>query len=136
MQFRRQAPEAVQINMTPLIDVVFLLLIFFMVTTSFAERQLSLQLPPAETATVQRDPVSQLQVLTLYADGRLLLDEQELQDVAALENALQALLQDNPELDLVIRAEADASHRQVVAALDLARRLGIERVRIATRLAD
>lgn len=136
MQFKRQATEAVQINMTPLIDVVFLLLIFFMVTTSFPDQQLSLQLPGSETATTVRDPLPQIHQLNLYSDGRIQLNDMEINTPEQLQAQLQQAIseQDNPAL--LIRAEAQTAHQQVVSALDLARRLGIERVRIATRPID
>lgn len=133
MQFKRQATEAVQINMTPLIDVVFLLLIFFMVTTSFPDRQLSLQLPGSATAIPVRDSLPQTHLLSLYSDGRILLNDQEISTPEQLQEQLQQAIAAQDQPALVIRAEAATAHQQVVSALDLARRLGIEQVRIATR---
>lgn len=133
MQFRRQVPEPVQLNLTPLIDVVFLLLIFFMVTTRLSEQQINLRLPTAETAVEVRDGVSQTQTVNLYEDGRILLGDQPQADLTQLEAALQPLLENARQPALVIRAEGATPHQQVVAVLDMARRLGFEQVRIATR---
>lgn len=133
MQFRRQVPEPVQLNLTPLIDVVFLLLIFFMVTTRLTEQQLSLRLPTAETAVEIRDAVSQTQTVNLYEDGRILLGDQQQDGLTQLETALQPLLENARQPTLIIRAEGATPHQQVVAVLDMARRLGFEQVRIATR---
>lgn len=133
MQFRRQVPEPVQLNLTPLIDVVFLLLIFFMVTTRLSEQQINLRLPTAETAVEVRDAVSQTQTVNLYEDGRILLGDQQQDGLRQLEMALQPLLETARQPALIIRAEGATQHQQVVAVLDMARRLGFEQVRIATR---
>ena len=133
MQFRKQTSEPVQVNMTPLIDVVFLLLIFFMVTTSFPDQQLSLQLPTAGTSEPRETTRDSLFNLALFADGRIQLDDEPLSDAAALKAHLEQLLQDHPEPALLIRAEQDTPHQQLVMALDTARQLGIQRLRIATR---
>ncbi|SFB83295.1 biopolymer transport protein ExbD [Marinospirillum celere] len=133
MQFRRQSSEPVQVNMTPLIDVVFLLLIFFMVTTSFPDQQLNLQLPTAsssEPRETQRDSIFNL---ALFADGRIQLDDQEISDADALKEYLQTLLEEHTDPAILIRAEQEAPHQRLVMALDIARQLGIQQLRIATR---
>ncbi|WP_027849687.1 ExbD/TolR family protein [Marinospirillum minutulum] len=130
MQFKRQSLEPADVNITPLIDVVFLLLIFFMVSTTFPNQQISLNLPTASTAEPQRDPLPQVSVLSLFADGRILFNEQEQTSLKALE----AELAQQPALEaLLIQAESTTEHQQLVSALDLARRLGVEKVRLATQ---
>lgn len=130
MQFKRQPLEPADVNITPLIDVVFLLLIFFMVSTTFPNQQISLNLPTASTAEPQRDPLPQVSVLSLFADGRILFNEQEQTSLKALE----AELAQQPALEaLLIQAESTTEHQQLVSALDLARRLGVEKVRLATQ---
>lgn len=130
MQFKRQPLEPADVNITPLIDVVFLLLIFFMVSTTFPNQQISLNLPTASTAEPQRDPQPQVSVLSLFADGRILFNEQEQTSLKALE----AELAQQPALEaLLIQAESTTEHQQLVSALDLARRLGVEKVRLATQ---
>ena len=130
MQFKRQPLEPADVNITPLIDVVFLLLIFFMVSTTFPNQQISLNLPTASTAEPQRDPLLQVSVLSLFADGRILFNEQEQTSLKALE----AELAQQPALEaLLIQAESTTEHQQLVSALDLARRLGVEKVRLATQ---
>ena len=130
MQFKRQPLEPADVNITPLIDVVFLLLIFFMVSTTFPNQQISLNLPTASSAEPQRDPLPQVSVLSLFADGRILFNEQEQTSFKALE----AELAQQPALEaLLIQAESTTEHQQLVSALDLARRLGVEKVRLATQ---
>lgn len=130
MQFRRQPLEPVEVNMTPLIDVVFLLLIFFMVSTSFPNQQLSLQLPTASTAEPQGKALPEISVLSLYANGQLVFNDIPKTSLSELEVELAK----QPPLEaLLIQAESHAKHQQLVSALDLARRLGIEKVRIATQ---
>ena len=133
MQFRKQTSEPVQVNMTPLIDVVFLLLIFFMVTTSFPDQQLSLQLPTASSSEPREQQRDSIFSLALFADGRIQLDDREIQGAEDLKIQLQQLLENHPEPALLIRAEQETPHQQLVMALDTARQLGIQQLRIATR---
>jgi len=119
--------------MTPLIDVVFLLLIFFMVTTSFPNQQLNLQLPTAGTSEPQEQQKDNIFSLALYADGRIQLDDREIRDAEELKAQLQQLLENHPQPALLIRAEQQTPHQQLVMALDTARQLGIQQLRIATR---
>ena len=125
--------EEPAINLTSLIDVVFLLLIFFMVSTTF-ERQtlLRVDLPEAATAETEEQP-RQLE-LVITEDGEMYLDDQMLADTsrttigAALSNAFE----DRPEAALIIRADGSAHHRLVVRAMDVATEQGITRLGIAT----
>ncbi|RAR64462.1 biopolymer transport protein ExbD [Onishia taeanensis] len=133
MKFPRRHREPVEINLTPLIDVVFLLLIFFMVSTTFETRQaLELELPesasaaPADTAPV---------VLSISAAGDYRLGETSV-DQRDLAAALAAQADAARDHGLVIEADGRVAHRRVVAALDQAAALDITRVRIATREAN
>lgn len=134
MQFRRQRPEEVGVNLTPLIDVVFLLLIFFMVTTTFTrETQLKVDLPQAASG----EPVEQdLQVieLTISAAGEVAVNEQVLANPSLdnLKRALQRESAGNTELPLVITADGQAPHQAVVNAMDAAGQLGFSRLRLTT----
>ncbi|AQZ95619.1 ExbD/TolR family protein [Halopseudomonas phragmitis] len=134
MQFRRQRPEEVGVNLTPLIDVVFLLLIFFMVTTTFTrETQLKVDLPQAASG----EPVEQdLQVieLTISAAGEVAVNEQVLANPSLdnLKRALQRESAGNTELPLVITADGQAPHQAVVTAMDAAGQLGFSRLRLTT----
>lgn len=133
MQFKRPALEPAELNLTPLIDVVFLLLIFFVVSMRFPDQQLHLDLPTSSTAA---PPLTQpnVQNLTIYASGKLYLNDQELTNFAQLEEALNQQIQASSQPPaLLIQAEGQVVHQQLINVLDLAKRLEIKQVRIATQ---
>jgi biopolymer transport protein ExbD len=144
MRFREQTEEeAVEINLTPLIDVVFLLLIFFMVSTTFSkESQLQIKLPEASAVAQPEEQPRTLEV-DINAGGLYAIkgpaDEQPrqlLQDTPeALRRALQAAKGDEGDLLVVIRADRKTPHEAVIRALDASRRLGLSRVTFATQQA-
>ncbi|MBS9402114.1 biopolymer transporter ExbD [Halomonas sp. TRM85114] len=129
MRFPRTHRDPVEVNLTPLIDVVFLLLIFFMVSTTFETRQaLELELPESVSGlAAEVSPVTLVITATgMYRVGERALTEDELSEVLA-DQAEQAR-----EYGLVLEADGQARHAAVVRALDLAGTLGIRQVRIAT----
>jgi biopolymer transport protein ExbD len=133
MKFRREPREELELNLTPLIDVVFLLLIFFMVSTTFQkESEISLQLPRATDAQVQA-PKDRLEIV-INAAGRYFINDQELvkSDVASLQNALYKISGGKRDIPVTIRADAQAPHQSVVTAMDAAGQLGLLKMSIAT----
>lgn len=133
MKFKREPREELELNLTPLIDVVFLLLIFFMVSTTFQkESEISLQLPRATENEVQA-PQERIEVI-ISAAGRYFINDQELvqSDVASLQNALYKVSGGQRDIPLTIRADAQAPHQAVVTAMDAAGQLGMLRMSIAT----
>ncbi|WP_104202359.1 ExbD/TolR family protein [Billgrantia saliphila] len=130
MKFARRRRDPVEVNLTPLIDVVFLLLIFFMVSTTFETRQaLELELPEsAAGTTLEASPVT----LVVTERGRYRLGEREL-SATELGEALAAKADQARLHGLVLEADARAVHADVVRALDQAGALGVRQVRIATR---
>ena len=133
MRFRRQPKEELELNLTPLIDVVFLLLIFFMVSTTFQkESEISLQLPRA-SAEPPEDVPERLEVV-IDAAGTFYVNDQELvrSDVESLQAALYELAGGDREKPVTIRADAQTPHQSVVTAMDAAARLGMLRMSIAT----
>ena len=126
-----QAEEA-SINLTPLIDVVFLLLIFFMVSTTFdTTSQLKIKLPEAsENRTVKsKDELN----LTIDARGHFFLNARELTNVKSetLTLALQRALAEGHK-PIVIQSDAASPVQSLVTALDVVGRLGLTQVSIAT----
>ncbi|OYW91480.1 MAG: biopolymer transporter ExbD, partial [Pseudomonadales bacterium 32-61-5] len=116
MQFRRQRPEDAGVNLTPLIDVVFLLLIFFMVSTTFTrETQLRVDLPQAVTGEqVPADRPEQIEVV-ISAEGSIAVNQQTLAD-PNLKNLMRALEREsagNLDLPVVITADALTPHQSV-----------------------
>ncbi len=133
MKFKRQQREELELNLTPLIDVVFLLLIFFMVSTTFQkESEISLQLPKASENTVEAS-TDNIEVV-INAAGRFYVNDQELvkSDAASLQAALYKLIDGNRNIPLTIRADAQTPHQAVVTAMDAAGQLGMLRMSIAT----
>ena len=123
-----------EVNMTSLIDVVLLLLIFFMVSTSFVKQsQISIRLPEAENAAVVEEVPEQLDIMiteqgTFLVNGRELINNRP----ETIRNALQKLSGGNTSLPLTISADANARHQYVVTAMDVAGRLGFVQISIAT----
>ena len=134
MRFRRQRSEEVGINLTPLIDVVFLLLIFFMVSTTFTrETQLSIDLPEAE-GTVKESSERQIEILVDEA-GSYRVNGQGLVDnrIRTLQAAIYKISAGDTTLPMVITADADAAHQHVVRAMDAAGQMGFVHLSITTR---
>lgn len=120
------------LDMAPLIDVVFLLLIFFMVATSFAreEQQLELDLPEAHSGAAG-EPAREL-VLDLLPDGGLRLDGQALSS-AELPGRLADLARQDRRRALLVRADRGLEYGRVVAVLDQCRLAGLLNAALATR---
>jgi biopolymer transport protein ExbD len=134
LRFRRQRSEEVGINLTPLIDVVFLLLIFFMVSTTFTrETQLSIDLPEAE-GTVKESSERQIEILVDEA-GSYRVNGQGLVDnrIRTLQAAIYKISAGDTTLPMVITADADAAHQYVVRAMDAAGQMGFVHLSITTR---
>jgi biopolymer transport protein ExbD len=127
----RTQPE---VNLTSLIDVVFLLLIFFMVSTSFVKQsQISIRLPEAESTVVVEEIPDQIDIM-ITATGTYLVNGRELINNRAetIRNALQKVSGGQNDLPLTISADANARHQDVVTAMDVAARLGFTKISIAT----
>ncbi len=126
------AVEEVDINLTPLIDVVFLLLIFFMVSTTFdTTSELKIVLPEAS----QNQTTTQPETLNLLIDdaGKFYLNARELSDTraATLRAALQGFLEGR-DLPIVIQSDAQSPVQSLVTAMDVVGQLGMTQVSIAT----
>ncbi len=133
MNFYHSKPEEdVNINLTPLIDVVFLLLIFFMVSTTFdTTSQLKIKLPEASQVKTQ-DPPQKLNLL-IDANGNFFLNSRELTNnkSATLRAALERAIDGNP-LPIVIQSDADSPVQSLVTAMDVVGQMGLKQVSIAT----
>lgn len=133
MQLRPNQKEQPDINLTSLIDVVFLLLIFFMISTTFEESS-SLQVSLPEASTDPTEQTQQSVILAIDADGVMALDDQVLPegDENALRSALTEALPQIRRSALVVRADGEVAHRHVVTVMDMAGQLGITNLSIAT----
>lgn len=132
MRFNTQEIEELDLNMTPLIDVVFLLLIFFMVSTTFQkETELKLQLPQASEQAPSDETLSI--ELVINAGGDYFINGRELSDnrMVTVRKAINTLARGNKNAPLVIRADAMAPHQSVITAMDAAGQLGMVRFSLA-----
>ena len=133
MKFRRKHREEVGINLTPLIDVVFLLLIFFMVSTTFTrETQLSIDLPEAE-GVVKETSEQQVEIL-IDETGNYRINGQGLVDkrMRTLQAAIYKVSAGDTTMPMIITADADAAHQHVVRAMDAAGQMGFVHLSITT----
>ena len=117
-------------NLTPLIDVVFLLLVFFMLTAHFVrDESISIDLPQAESSAAL-DPEKSVEVV-IDQDGRLLFDGAP-RDADALETALRHVLESRSKKIVTLRGDRKANLGATVTALDAARKAGADSVDIIT----
>ncbi|ADZ91240.1 ExbD/TolR family protein [Marinomonas mediterranea] len=131
MKFRRQKIEDVQINLTPLIDVVFLLLIFFMVSTTFKQStELTIDLPSASSDAPSlnaQDPIE----ITITSDGQYVINGQTLvnEQVSTLVQGIKETANEKTDdMPLVITADAQAPYELVLRVYDAASQLGIYKI--------
>jgi len=143
MKFKNSTDDdELEINLTPLIDIVFLLLIFFMVSTTFTkESQLKIQLPQAEGEKVTPQEVPKLIIeiseLGIYA-VKGPDDRTARQILNTSSDALQRVIrlaaenQDKDRMVVIIRADRKTPHEAVIRALSVAGQLGLTRITFAT----
>jgi len=135
VKFRRKPRENVDIGLAPLIDVVFILLLFFVVTTTFTrETQLKVDLPEAASGTPpQQTEVKQLEVV-IDIEGNYSLNGKALlkSDLDALMAALSKESDGDNSLPLIISADGKTPHQAVITAMDAAGKLGFAHLRITT----
>ncbi|MDP3877559.1 MAG: biopolymer transporter ExbD [Methylobacter sp.] len=138
MKFQRKKKEKIDISMTPMIDVVFLLLIFFMVTTTFDRpTEINIKLPEAEGTPAQQDAKTVSLVIdangiySLIGDDGLLHPLSD-QTRAGLKQELSRLAQQSKELPFVINADDKTPNKAVMTALDIAGQVGFSHITFAT----
>jgi biopolymer transport protein ExbD len=137
MKFRRRPRNDIAIELIPLVDVVLVLLLFFMVSTTFVRQsELKVELPEASPNPQQVDAT--VVEVAISADGeyavngRLLVDNQ----LPTLMRALREAVGGDTNKHLVINADSDARHQAVVRAMDAAGQLGLIHLSITTRSPD
>ncbi|NVJ62101.1 MAG: biopolymer transporter ExbD [Gammaproteobacteria bacterium] len=132
--FQSRKKQDVTINLTPLIDVVFLLLIFFMVSTSFnRETQIKLELPSASGDPLETTP--ELVEISVDSEGRYFVNAKPLvnTELETLVKAIGIVGQGNRELQVVISADASAPYQSVITAMEASRKSGYFNFTMATR---
>ncbi len=134
MKFRRQRKTEQGVNLTPLIDVVFLLLIFFMVSTTFTkETHLVVDLPEADAELLEL-PADVIDIL-ITRDGSYSINGNSLinRDIETLVKGLAEVSGGNSDLPLTITADAQTPHQAVVSAMEAAGRMGFVNLKITTQ---
>ena len=125
MRLGRAERDDAHINLTPLIDVVFLLLIFFMVSTTF-ERESEIEIELPEATAERPDREAQAVEVWIDAEGRLYLNGSQLEDarVSSVRAALETLALPEPRPALVIGADARTPYQAVINVMDAAHQAG------------
>lgn len=130
MKLRQKKRSDYLVDITPLVDVVFLMLIFFMVSTSFnVSSSLKLELPSSQ-ATAEQKEIKQVTV-SIKSDGQLYVQDEAVDD-RDLRKRILNVSHGDPNMRVVLRADADARHKRVVFVLDTLRGLDMVKVGIAT----
>jgi biopolymer transport protein ExbD len=134
MKFRRQSREIEPMNLISLIDVMFFLLIFFMLSSTFTkETHLSVELPQA-TGEVSTDSKDQIEIL-INQQGTYSVNGQSLANVEieTLKSAIVKIAEGRTNIPLLVTADSKTPHQSVVTAMDAAGQLGFVKLSITTR---
>ena len=132
MRFKSQREEEPRVSIAPLIDIVFLLLIFFMVTYHFdIASGVKIDLPDI-TKKMQDDDQGENITLIIDKSGRIILDGNEI-DLETLRNRFLTRIKKEGSINLILQADKDVSHGRVVEIMDLAKNAGIRSIIIAAR---
>jgi len=134
MDFRGGARDEPEINLIPFIDVLLVVLIFLMLSTTYSRfTEIQLTLPVAD-AQAQRDYPKEVRV-SITSDGRIAINGQPVADTAVdpLSQALSAAAQAGTQSIVVISADANAAHQRVIGVMEAARRAGLGQITFATQ---
>jgi biopolymer transport protein ExbD len=134
MHFRRREPEEPEINLIPFIDVLLVILIFLMLSTTYSKfTELQVTLPVADAEKLREHPREI--IVAIGADGRYAVDRKALagRDVETLTAELAAAARGANDVMIVISADANAAHQSVINAMDAARRANLPRLTFATQ---
>ncbi len=130
MGFRRRQTDEPRVDLTPMVDVVFLLLIFFMISTTFVETPgLTINLPKSSAQQVKKE--QQEVRVYLRADGKIFLEQQEIELSDLVEN-LQSHGDKAADTTFLLMADKDVKHGKVVQLMDTAKAAGFIKLAIAT----
>ena len=136
MKFRQRSRDEPEINLIPFIDVLLVVLIFLMLSTTYSKfTQLQVQLPVANTEAARNHPREV--IVAVSSDGRYAVNKAVLngRGLEALAAALKAASPAGPDTVLIISADAAASHQSVVLVMEAARRTGLAQITFATQSA-
>ena len=130
---RRANAEEAEVDLTPMLDVVFIMLIFFIVTASFVkESGMDVNRPDAATAVVK--PRGNI-LVAITPTGQIWIDKRQV-DVRAVRANIERLYAENPQGAVVIQADTDSKNGLLVAVMDAAKLAGVENISIAAEIID
>jgi biopolymer transport protein ExbD len=122
-----------ELNITPLLDLAFVLLVIFILTTTPLANDIELNLPAA--AKHQKDPPRKANYITVQEDGKIFLNKTPA-EIASLQEMLVAMRIGDPDLNVIVRGDARTKYRQIRAVLDICQQANVAKVDLATEAAD
>ena len=122
-----------ELNITPLLDLAFVLLVIFIITTTPIVNDLDLNLPSASKR--QKDPPRKANYVTVESSGRLYLNKKEV-DLAELRVTLVGLRVEDPDLSVIVRGDRKTKYRNIREVLDMLQQANVVKVDLATEPAD
>ena len=118
-----------QLNITPLLDLAFVLLVIFIITTTPIVNDLDLDLP--KSASRPKDPKPKITYITVQNSGTIFLNKEPV-DLPALQDKLIALRLDDPDLNVVLRGSGKAKYQHIVSIMDVLQQVNVAKVNLAT----
>ena len=122
-----------ELNITPLLDLAFVLLVIFILTTTPLANDIELNLPAA--AKHQKDPPRKANYITVQEDGKIFLNKTPA-EIASLQEMLVAMRIGDPDLNVIVRGDARTKYRKIRAVLDICQQANVAKVDLATEAAD
>jgi len=122
-----------ELNITPLLDLAFVLLVIFIITTTPIVNDLDLKLPTASKR--QKDPPRKANYVTVEASGKMYLNKKEV-DLAELHQTMVSLRTDDPDLSVIVRGDSKTKYRNIREVLDMLQQANVVKVELATEPAD
>ncbi len=120
-----------ELNITPLLDLVFVLLVIFIITTPQMMNNLEMNLPSGKPPPKTNEPKPKINRITVDGQGQTFLNEQAV-TIPILKADLQQMKSDNPDLSVVVKGSDDVDYQSMVNVLDVLRQLDITKVGLAT----
>lgn len=118
-----------ELNITPLLDLAFVLLVIFIITTIPPVKDVKLQLPSASKH--EKDPPKKANYIVVEANGNLWLNKKEV-NLVDLQSTLVGLRVDDPDLNIIVRGDARTKYKQIRAVLDVCQQANVPKVDLAT----